>query len=51
MRIVWLGLALMGLGISGFLPASAVAQDRKFPYEAIVDVDSEYVRCGPGPKY
>ncbi len=51
MRIVWLGLALLGLGLSGILPATAAAQDRKFPYEAIVDVDSEYVRCGPGPKY
>lgn len=28
------------------------AADRKFPYEAIVNVeDGEYVRSGPGPKY
>ncbi len=30
---------------------SAQAQDRKFPYEAIVDVDGEYVRSGPGPNF
>lgn len=27
------------------------AQEKKFPYEAMVDLDAEYVRCGPGPKY
>jgi len=31
--------------------ASADAQDRRFPYEAIVDVDEEFVRSGQGPRY
>jgi len=26
-------------------------QDRQFPYSALVEVDGEYVRSGPGPKY
>lgn len=30
---------------------AASAQEKKFPYEAMVDLDAEYVRCGPGPKY
>lgn len=30
---------------------SAQAQDRKFPYEAIVEVDGEYIRSGPGPSF
>ncbi len=34
-----------------FAASSALAQEKKFPYEAIVDLDAEYVRCGPGPKY
>lgn len=46
MRLAGLALCLLGLG----LPC-ADAQDRKFPYEAVVDVDEELVRCGPGPKY
>lgn len=29
----------------------AQAQDRKFPYEAIVEVDGEYIRSGPGPSF
>lgn len=31
--------------------ARATAQDRKFPYEAVVDLDGEYVRSGPGPNF
>ena len=27
------------------------AQDRKFPYQAIVETDGEYVRSGPGPSF
>jgi len=27
------------------------AQERKFPYDTVVDLDEELVRCGPGPKY
>lgn len=27
------------------------AQDRKFPYQAIVEIDGEYVRSGPGPSF
>lgn len=46
MRPVWLALGLLGIG----LPL-ADAQERKFPYEAVVDVEEEFVRCGPGPKY
>jgi hypothetical protein len=26
-------------------------QDRKFPYQAIVEIDGEYVRSGPGPSF
>jgi len=29
----------------------AQAQDRKFPYEAIIEVDGEYIRSGPGPSF
>jgi hypothetical protein len=46
MRHVGLALCLVGLGLT-----CADAQDRKFPYEAVVDADEELVRCGPGPKY
>jgi hypothetical protein len=46
MRFFPLLLCLLGLGLAG-----AEAQDRKFPYEAVVDLDEELVRCGPGPKY
>lgn len=46
MRLTLLTLCLVGLGWAG-----AHAQDRKFPYEAVVDLDDEPVRCGPGPKY
>lgn len=30
---------------------AAEAQDRKFPYQALVEVDGEYVRSGPGPSF
>ncbi len=43
----WCGLCLAAMFFSGV----AAGQDRKFPYEAVVDLDAEYVRCGPGPKY
>lgn len=33
------------------MSSSGWSQERKFPYEAVVDLDAEYVRCGPGPKY
>lgn len=33
------------------LTGSLAGQDRRFPYIAIVDVDEEPVRSGPGPKY
>jgi hypothetical protein len=46
MRSFALAVCLMGLGMAG-----AEAQDRKFPYDAVVDVDEELARCGPGPKY
>lgn len=29
----------------------AQAEDRKYPYQAIVEVDGEYVRSGPGPSF
>lgn len=29
----------------------AAAQEKQFPYEAIVEVDGEYVRSGPGPTF
>ena len=46
MRPVWLILGLMGWAVS-----VGEAQPGRFPYEAVVDVDEDYVRCGPGPKY
>ena len=49
MRILLLliGFASMANGL-----VAAAADDRKFPYEAIVDAeDGENVRSGPGPKY
>jgi len=46
MRPVGLLLSLIVIG----LPTTD-AQDRKFPYEAVIDVDTDDVRCGPGPKY
>ena len=27
------------------------AEERKFPYQAIVETDGEYVRSGPGPNF
>ncbi len=33
------------------LTGPLAGQDRRFPYSAIVDVDEEPVRSGPGPKY
>ena len=29
----------------------AQAEDRKFPYQAIVEIEGEYVRSGPGPSF
>lgn len=46
MRAVWLTLCLVGVGMP-----LAFAQDRKFPYEALVDVDEEFVRSGNGTKF
>lgn len=46
MRPVVLLVSLMTIGLS-----TTHAQERKFPYEAVVDVESDDVRCGPGPKY
>jgi uncharacterized protein YgiM (DUF1202 family) len=40
---ICVGLCLLGL--------RADAQDRRFPYEAVVDAEEEFVRSGPGPKY
>jgi uncharacterized protein YraI len=31
--------------------SSVHAQERKFPYQAIVEVEGEYVRSGPGPSF
>lgn len=47
---MWCGLCLVGWFFAVTSPV-AWGQERKFPYEAIVDLDAEYVRCGPGPKY
>lgn len=30
---------------------AAQADDRKYPYQAIVEIDGEYVRSGPGPSF
>ncbi|MBI1349223.1 hypothetical protein GC163_23385 [bacterium] len=46
MRPVGLLVSLIFIG----LPATD-AQERKFPYEAVIDVEHDDVRCGPGPKY
>lgn len=51
MQPIRLLCGLMGIGLLALLCSSAAAQDRRFPYEALVDVDEEFVRCGPGPKY
>ncbi len=42
-------MGAMLLFIVGLGPVTG--QERKFPYEAVIDVDEEFVRCGPGPKY
>ena len=43
--------AAIGLAMVSHMLSPALAQDRKFPYEAIVDLDGEYVRSGPGPTF
>jgi uncharacterized protein YgiM (DUF1202 family) len=48
MRMRCLGPLLIGLVL---FPEPASAQDRRFPYDAVVDADEEFVRSGPGPKY
>lgn len=42
---------VIGMTMVMLIAATGWSQDRKFPYEAVVDLDAEYVRCGPGPKY
>lgn len=43
---------LVGLLLCSLLSGAQLeAQERRFPYEAVVDVDEEFVRSGPGPKY
>ena len=49
MRSPW--FAALCLVLVGNFVAPVQAQDRKFPYEAVIDVDGEYVRSGPGPNY
>jgi hypothetical protein len=46
-------MRLVGPLLCGILLGGALvdAQERRFPYEAVVDVDEEFVRSGPGPKY
>ncbi len=39
------------LTVASHFTGLAIAQDRKFPYEAVVDLDGEYVRSGPGPNF
>lgn len=46
MRTLLFALALVACG-----PIVVHGQERKFPYEAIVEVDGEYVRSGPGPSF
>ena len=43
-------VAVCLVDVSHFI-TQATAQDRKFPYEAVVDLDGEYVRSGPGPNF
>ena len=42
------GPLLFALSLAGSV---ADAQDRRFPYEAVVDVDEEFIRSGPGRVY
>lgn len=49
MRSPW--FAALCLILVGSLTAPAEAQDRKFPYEAVISIDGEYVRSGPGPSF
>ncbi len=42
---------VISLAMVMLMAATGWSQDRKFPYEAVVDLDAEYIRCGPGPKY
>ena len=49
MRSPWFAALCLVL-VSNFV-APIQAQDRKFPYEAVVDGDGEYVRSGPGPNF
>src|SRR5262245_42577363 len=44
-------LLLFTLVIFACGQVAAQAQDRKFPYQAIVEIDGEYVRSGPGPSF
>lgn len=45
MRSLILALMLLAGAVS------ADAQERKFPYQALVEVDGEFVRSGPGPSF
>lgn len=47
---VWCCLAA-GAFVIDASTVDVAAQDRRFPYDAILDADSDFVRCGPGPKY
>ena len=49
MRSPWFAALCLVL-VSQFV-TSVQAQDRKFPYEAVIDVEGEYVRSGPGPGF
>ena len=49
MRSPW--FAALCLILVGICVAPVQSQDRKFPYEAVVDVEGEYVRSGPGPNF
>ncbi len=49
MRSPW--FAALCLVLVSICVAPVQAQDRKFPYEAVIDIDGEYVRSGPGPNF
>ncbi len=49
MRSPW--FAALCLVLVGHCVAPVQAQDRKFPYEGVIDIDGEYVRSGPGPTF
>jgi hypothetical protein len=42
---------IVGLMIVACNHQAVQGQDRKFPYQAIVETDGEYVRSGPGPSF